>query len=74
MTLNWTHVVTLLSMTVLVGTEVMAVALATAWAIGGMLELGHAVTLGLMALFGAGGVYVIAKFVLQALKVEPLRG
>jgi hypothetical protein len=50
----------------------MAVALASAWALGGLFELGPIITYGMMALFSAAGLYLMVRFVQQASRIEPL--
>ena len=71
---NWRNVATIISVTVLVGTEVMAAALAGGWALAGLLELSLAFQYGLMTLFGALGLWCMVKFVRSALSVEPIKG
>ena len=72
MSLKSPNIVTVISLAILVGTEVFAVALATAWAVGGLFELGPVITYGMMALFSAAGLYVMLRFVQQAARIEPL--
>jgi hypothetical protein len=61
---------TVISVAVLVGTEIMGAALAAGWALGGLIEFGPTVTYALMAIFAAGGLALIAMFVRSALRVE----
>lgn len=61
---------TVISVAVLVGTEIMGAALAAGWALAGLLELGEILTYGLVTIFGAGGVALLAMFVRSALRVE----
>jgi hypothetical protein len=61
---------TVISVAVLVGTEIMGAALAGGWALGGLIELGPIVTYALMAIFGACGVALLVMFVRSALHVE----
>jgi hypothetical protein len=61
---------TLISLSILVGTEVFAVALAAGWAVGGLFELGSTITYGLMAVFSAAGAYIMLRFVQNAVAVE----
>lgn len=56
---------------ILVGTEILAAALALGWALGGLMGWGQEVTYGLIGLSLAGGVYLTAIFVRNALKAEP---
>jgi len=61
---------TVISVAVLVGTEIMGAALAAGWALGGLFELGPIFTYVLMAIFGVGGVALLVMFVRSALRVE----
>jgi hypothetical protein len=61
---------TVISVAVLVGTEIMGAALAAGWALAGLLELGPTLTYALMAIFGAGGIALLVMFVRSALRVE----
>ena len=49
----------------------MAVALALGWALGGLMGWGQEVTYGLIGLSLAGGAYLTAIFVRNAMKAEP---
>jgi hypothetical protein len=73
MSLNLKNLTTVIAVGILVGTEVFAVALAAGWAIAGLFELGDTVALILMGLFSLAGIWIMIKFVRQALSVEPLR-
>jgi hypothetical protein len=64
--------ITLISVTVLIGTEVFAVALASGWAIAGLFELGDITGYVLMGLFAALGAYIMLRFVQNARQVEAL--
>ncbi len=70
--LNSTNLITIISVTILVGTEILAAALAGAWAIGGLLELGTQVTRALVALGLLGGLWVVWKFARLAERNEPI--
>ena len=61
---------TVISVTVLVGTEIIGAALAGGWAVAGALDLGSAFAYALMAIFGAGGLALLVMFVRSALRVE----
>ncbi|SDR61938.1 hypothetical protein SAMN05444161_0190 [Rhizobiales bacterium GAS191] len=61
---------TVISVAVLVGTEIMGAALAAGWAIGGLSEFGPLFTYALMAIFAAGGIALLVMFVRSALRVE----
>jgi hypothetical protein len=72
MHLNTSHMITIVALAILVGTEVFGVALASAWAVGGLFELGPTITYGMMAVFCAAGLYTLVRFIQNAIKVEPL--
>ena len=61
---------TVISVTVLVGTEVLGAVLASAWALGGYFELGPIFTYVLMAVFGACGLALLVMFARSAIRVE----
>ena len=72
--INWTNATTLLSVAVLVGTELVGAGGAAGWAIGGLFQLGDLVTHGLEAalvLIALTGLYY---FLRAALAHEPIRG
>jgi len=66
--------VTIISMMILVGTEVFAVAIASGWAIAGLLELGDSVGHVLMVLFSAVAAWTMFQLWKRATAAEPLRG
>ena len=72
--INWTNATTLLSVAVLVGTELVGAGGAAGWAIGGLFQLGdlltHALEVALIALALAGLFY----FLRAAIAHEPIRG
>jgi hypothetical protein len=72
--LNWKSIITVVSVLVLVGCEVFVLALATAWAIAGLLELDNLVTYTLMAVFAVLGAVPLLKLTRMAFAVEPIRG
>ncbi len=74
MALNTRNFTTIICAAILIGTEVFGLAFAAGWAIAGIFELGTAVQYGLMGLFSLAGLYVMARFVQMADKVEPIRG
>lgn len=69
---NRDNALTVICAAILVGTEIIAAALALGWAMGGLLGLGHEVTYGLIALSLAGGCWMTWRFVVNAAKAEPL--
>ena len=72
--INWNNALTLVSVAVLVGTELIGAGAAAGWAIGGLFQLGDMLThiletiLILLALVG------LSYFVRAALSHEPIRG
>ena len=68
------NLITIVSVAILVGTELVGVSWAAGWAIGGMFQLPPIVSLILEVLGGLLGLVGLYYFVRAALKVEPLRG
>ena len=71
--LNWRNLLTVISVLILVGAEVLGVAFAAGWAIAGLFDLGDAIGYVLMVLFSLLGVYALVLLGRRALHVEPLR-
>ncbi len=72
--INWTNALTLLSVAVLVGTELIGAGAAAGWAIGGLFNLGPLITHlleGLLVLTALTGLYF---FLRAALAHEPIKG
>lgn len=72
--INWRNGLTLLSVAVLVGTELVGAGAAAGWAIGGLFALGEPITHvleGLLVLSALTGLYY---FLRAALAHEPIRG
>lgn len=65
--------ITIVSMMVLVGTEVFAVAIAAGWALAGLFDLGDTVGHVLMALFSLFAAWIMFQLWRRAVGVEPLR-
>ena len=70
--MNSQNFVTVISVIILVGTEIFGVALAAGWAIAGLFELGQAVAYLLMAVFSLFGLYLLVLLWRHATAVEPL--
>jgi hypothetical protein len=70
--LNWQNLVTIVSVMILIGTEVFGVALAGGWALAGLLELGEQVAL--MAIFSLCAAYLMWILWRSSVAVEPIRG
>ena len=71
---NWRNLITLLSIMVLIGTEVFGVAISAGWAIAGLFELGDIVGYGLMGIFSLFAVYILAALWRRCTSVEPISG
>ena len=71
---RWDNLVTIISVMILIGAEVFGVALAAAWAIAGLFELGETVRYALMGLFCLVGVYAMVLLWRRAVVVEPISG
>lgn len=69
---NWRNLITVGSLAVLVGVEVIGAAIAGGWALAGLLELGTTVEYAFMAVFGAVAIWGMAKFIRSSLKIEPV--
>ena len=72
--INWTNAGTLISVAILVGTELVGAGAAAGWAIGGLFQLGELVTHVLeiaLILLALTGLYY---FLRAALAHEPIRG
>jgi len=76
-TLNVGRLVTIVSLAILVGTELFGLALAAGWAIAGLFELhlvfGPHIDKVLMLVFSVFGLWGMVRFMQSALKVEPIR-
>jgi hypothetical protein len=67
------NLITIISVLILIGTEVFGVALAGGWAIAGLFELGDTAAYVLMGLFSLLGVYAMVALWRNAVAVEPIR-
>jgi len=65
--------VTILSIMVLVGVEVFAVAIAAGWALAGIFELGDTIGHVLMVLFSLMALYIMVQLWRRATSIEPIR-
>lgn len=70
--LNRQNALTVICAAILVGTEIIAAALALGWAVGGLTGWGQEFTWGLVAISLLGGIYLTYRFARGAAKVEPL--
>jgi hypothetical protein len=67
------NLITIISVLILIGTEVFGVAVAGGWAIAGLFELGDTAAYVLMGLFSLLGVYAMVALWRNAVTVEPIR-
>ncbi len=70
--LNLGNLLTVISVGILVGTEIFGVAIASGWAIAGLLELGDNISYALMGIFVVFGAYALINFVKAAAQHEPI--
>jgi uncharacterized membrane protein YjfL (UPF0719 family) len=70
--MNGKNLVTIASLTILVGTEILGAALALGWALGSMYELPDMWRYAIIGVFVLAGAYTVWRFVQNALKVEPV--
>ena len=71
--INWTNAVTLASVAVLVGTELIGAGAAAGWAIGGLFGLGPLITLSLEGALVLAALVGLFYFLRAALAHEPIR-
>jgi hypothetical protein len=69
---NWQNLVTIVSVLILIGTEVFGVALSAGWAIAGLFELGPTFAYVLMGLFSLVGLYAMVALWRNSVSVEPI--
>jgi hypothetical protein len=67
----WLHVLTVLSVTILIGAEVFGAAFAASWALSTLFELGSMGAQVLGVIFVACGIAIMVQFVRSAHKIEP---
>jgi hypothetical protein len=66
------NLITIVSVLILIGTEVFGVALAAGWAIAGLFELGSTAAYVLMGLFSLVGLYAMLALWRSSIRVEPI--
>jgi hypothetical protein len=66
------NLITIISVLILIGTEVFGVALSAGWAIAGLFELGNTVAYVLMGLFSLLGLYGMLALWRSSVRVEPI--
>jgi len=70
--INWRNALTVVSASVLVGTEVFVGAVAGTWAISNLLGFGHVATFVLMVIGITLALLALWRFMHQAIKTEPV--
>ncbi|MGL5115604.1 MAG: hypothetical protein ACRC7G_04145 [Beijerinckiaceae bacterium] len=70
--INTRNLITIASVAVLVGAEILGAALALGWALGGLLELPELWRQGLIVAFLLAGFYAVYRFFMHAATVEPI--
>ena len=71
--INWTHVITLVSVAILVGTELVGASWAAGWALGGIFQLDPLVSRIFEIVFGLIGFIGLYYFMRTAIRHEPAR-
>ena len=71
--MNTRNLVTIVSLMILVGTEVFAAAIAAGWALAGLFDLGDTVGHVLMGLFSLLAAWIMLQLWRRATSIEPLR-
>jgi hypothetical protein len=72
--IHWENALTLSSVAVLVGTELVGMSWAAGWALGGIFQLPPTLSHAVEIVFGLLGLVAVYFFMRAALKVEPFRG
>jgi hypothetical protein len=72
--INKTNLLTLVSVTILVGTEFAGISWAAGWALGGMFQLPPLISRGFEGLGVIFGLVCLYYFVRAAARAEPIRG
>ena len=72
--INWTNLTTLVSVAILVGTEMVGASWAAGWAIGGLLQLDAMTSRIIEAVFALCGFVLLFYFMRSAVRHEPIRG
>ena len=66
------NLITIISVLILIGTEIFGVALSAGWAIAGLFELGETMAYVLMGLFSLLGLYAMLALWRSSVRVEPI--
>ena len=71
--INWTNLSTLIAVAVLVGTEMVGASWAAGWALGGLFQLGPAISRAFEIAFALIGFVGLYFFMRTAIRHEPIR-
>jgi hypothetical protein len=71
--INWRNALTVVSVAVLVGTELVGLTWAAGWALGGLFQLPPVISAAFEVAGVLLGVVLVYYFVRAALRVEPIR-
>ena len=71
--INWVHLSTLVSVAILVGTEMVGASWAAGWALGGLLQLDPVVSRVIEVVFALSGFVLLYYFMRTAIRHEPIR-
>lgn len=71
--INWLHLSTLVSVAVLVGTELVGASWAAGWALGGLLQLDPLISRVIEAAFASCGFVLLYYFMRTAVRHESIR-
>ena len=71
--INWRNALTVVSVAILVGTELVGLTWAAGWALGGLFQLPPIVSAGFEVTGALIGIVLVYYFVRAALRVEPIR-
>lgn len=71
--INWLHLSTIVSLAILVGTELVGAAWAAGWALGGLLQLDPWISRTIEAVFTLCGFALLYYFMRTAIRHEPIR-
>jgi hypothetical protein len=71
--INWTRAITIGSLAILVGTELVGIAWASGWAIAALFQLGDTAGLVFQGVFAIAALAILYALVRQAVRIEPIR-
>lgn len=69
--INWAHTISVVSLTVLIGVEILVAGVAAGWAIAGLFGLGDTVSYALQAAGALFAARMVWSFFVTARKAEP---